>query len=642
MQQVRERVLALAGRIIAGYRLERVLAGGAAEVMYLGRLAEKRNEPIARPGLPPLVLPDQALVDLLPVQEHRAERAARLQKLRPKLQRLSHPSILPLLGCGDDPTSGCIFTIYPYPNAGSLEEQLSAAKGQPLPLADVTKILIEIASALDTGHKQGYFHLHLSPSTIRLDASGIACLANIGVAQTLELGYAIAEGSLYAAPEQIIHDPIGPTTDVYSLGMVIYQLVTGHTAFDSTRYQLQSPPPPTNYRPDLPAEIETVIMRAISSYPTQRYATPGFFAHDFALAVDKADLQPSDRGIKSEAPAVTVTAAAPASPPQPKAKAKAKAKDRAKAPAGQSFVVASPPATGNTLYPPTPQPQWELPSDLANQLAETPQTLELPAPSAKRGSRKTKRRTSARGIAVVSFLIAVVSLAILAILIFPVLNHPVSLPFLSSPGRGSSVTAVPTSISALTGATLYRTSTPGACDKGGASWAQNSESEESCSATATLLSALNCQNCPLAVVTLGSLPNKAAYPSNYTVHVTVQPLATNSSVMFGLKFRQQSLQDVGNGRGGYSYLVSQNGQWEFDRYAADGTRQTLASGKLRSALPPNATLGLVVNGSTFAFYVNSELIATEHDATYQSGYLCLVAQPSSTVLFSRFWLAKVA
>jgi hypothetical protein len=242
---------------------------------------------------------------------------------------------------------------------------------------------------------------------------------------------------------------------------------------------------------------------------------------------------------------------------------------------------------------------------------------------------------------VVSILIALVSLTILAVLILPQMGHPLSVPpFLSSPGPGSTASAVPTSISALTGKTLYKSSTPGSCDKGGASWAPNSEAEVSCSATAMLLSALNCTNCPLAVVTLGGLPNNVAYPINYTVHVTVQPLG--SSVMFGLKFRQQSLQDAGEGRGGYSYLVSQSGQWEFDRYAADGTRQTLASGKLHAALPPNATLGLVVNGSTYMFYVNNQLIATEHDATYHSGYLCLVAEPSATILFSEFSLANVA
>jgi len=156
-----------------------------------------------------------------------------------------------------------------------------------------------------------------------------------------------------------------------------------------------------------------------------------------------------------------------------------------------------------------------------------------------------------------------------------------------------------------------------------------------------LLSAPACQDCPLAVVTFGGLPNQAAFPTSYAVQVTVQPLATDSSVVFGLKFRQQSLQDQGQQRGGYSYLISQNGQWEFDKYSPDGSRQLLAQGKLHTALPPNAVLGLVVNGSTYTFYVNSGLVATESDTSYSGGYLCLAVAPSATILFSKFSLARV-
>src|SRR5262249_17784984 len=154
------------------------------------------NEPILRPGLPPLLLPDSSLIDLLPIQEHRAERAARLQHLRPTLQRLTHPSLLPLLGCGDDPTSGCVFTIYPYPAGGTLEQRLAASKSKALPFVDVTKILMGKAGAWDPGHQQGYLHLPPSPSAILRDASGTACLASIGIAQALELDYAIADSSL--------------------------------------------------------------------------------------------------------------------------------------------------------------------------------------------------------------------------------------------------------------------------------------------------------------------------------------------------------------------------------------------------------------------------------------------------------------
>ena len=219
-----------------------------------------------------------------------------------------------------------------------------------------------------------------------LDASGTAFLASIGIAQVLDLGASIANGSLYAAPEQIIHDPITPTTDVYSLGMVLYQLVTGHTAFESTRHQLQTPPPPSQYRPDLPAQIEVVILQAISNYPSQRYATAGFLSSEFSLAIQRAEIQSSAKGIKSEAPILIQDMPTEQVAPAP---SKAAAVSPPQAPARKSFVVSTP-TTGNTLYPPQPQPQWELPPELAQQLTPT-QGLE-PPPTGKKRTKKVPRR----------------------------------------------------------------------------------------------------------------------------------------------------------------------------------------------------------------------------------------------------------
>jgi serine/threonine protein kinase len=624
--------------------------------MYVGRLVGKKPDPITRPGLPPLLVPELALVDLIPLQELRAERAAELRGRLPDLQQLSHPGILPLVECGDDPVIGCVYAIYPYPSAGSLANRLESAKGKPLPFAEVTAYLKEVAGSLDSAHQRGYYHLHLNPDTILLDTSDTAYVAGMGIAQVLGLENSIAEGSLYAAPEQVVHDPAGPSTDVYGLGMVLYRLLTGHTAYDSTRQQLQAAPPPSQYRPDFPAQVEAVVLRAISSYPAQRYATAGFLSHDFALAVKNSNAKSVARGIQQDAgqsgkqevlkvvspgsdeePTLKV---APASPPPV---------SPPKAPDNKSFVFSSPPPTGNTLYPSQSVPQWELPPQLEQQLATT-QVLEAVGGekviSAKGKSQSKRRKGKSWGIRLLTSLIALVCVAIIVVLLFPQLNRQITLPSISLPGHSGSSPSSPGigsgSFSASAGARLYETTTPGICDKGGASWTQNSESAETCSASAMLLNAAACQNCPLAVVTFGRLPGNAAYPASYAAEVTVQPLATDPSVMFGLKFRQQSLQDSGLQRGGYGFLVSQNGQWEFDKYGPDGSRQQLAEGKLSTSLPPNSMLGLVVNGSTYYFYINGKKVATETDSTYRGGYLCLVAAPSATILFSHFSLARLA
>src|SRR5215469_9106288 len=108
MQQVRERVLALAGRVVASYKLERVITSNSTYVMYVGRLVGKKHQPITLSGLPPLLLPELALVYLIPLQERRAERAVELRRRLAELQQLSNPGILPLVECGDDPVSGCV------------------------------------------------------------------------------------------------------------------------------------------------------------------------------------------------------------------------------------------------------------------------------------------------------------------------------------------------------------------------------------------------------------------------------------------------------------------------------------------------------------------------------------------------------
>ncbi len=115
------------------------------------------------------------------------------------------------------------------------------------------------------------------------------------------------------------------------------------------------------------------------------------------------------------------------------------------------------------------------------------------------------------------------------------------------------------------------------------------------------------------------------------VHATL--LGSDPTAFYGLKFRQQSLQDTSQGRGGYAFLFAQNGQWEYNQYDSDGTRHILSNGSLPFAIDASTTLDLVVNGSNFSFYVNGQLISQQSDSTYGTGYLCMVAEPGAKVLF---------
>lgn len=139
-------------------------------------------------------------------------------------------------------------------------------------------------------------------------------------------------------------------------------------------------------------------------------------------------------------------------------------------------------------------------------------------------------------------------------------------------------------------------------------------------------------NCPIGVATLSSIPG-TTYPTNFIVEVSAQNVSNIADAKMGLKFRQQSIQDTGNGRGGYSFLVDHNGQWQFNLYDADGTRHILAQEQLPSQVSGVNTLDLVVSGSTYSFYLNDKHITTQTDSTYASGFLCLAIEPGASVYF---------
>jgi serine/threonine-protein kinase len=206
-----------------------------------------------------------------------------------------HPHIVPLYEAGfrDD----VVFLIMRYFPDGTVGARL--AREGALPPAEVARLGTEIADALATAHARGVVHLDIKPDNILLDADGHAAVADFGIAR-LTAGAArtgaaesgpVSGTPHYMSPEQVAGDRIDGRSDIYALGVVLYELatgqrpVTGDSAAKVMANQVsQAPPPLTRVAPELPAALSSVITRALAKDPAERWAS----ARDMADALRAA------------------------------------------------------------------------------------------------------------------------------------------------------------------------------------------------------------------------------------------------------------------------------------------------------------------------------------------------------------------
>lgn len=166
---------------------------------------------------------------------------------------------------------------------GSIAEQLRRGA---LPLDRAVKLFNQIAGGLDYAHKHGVIHRDLKPSNILLDDAGNAYLTDFGLAKMVEgnseftkTGNIVGTPS-YMSPEQLRGEALDHRSDIYSLGVILYQMVTGRQPFESSggdvvsviyKHLEEAPPPPTEHNPQLPASVEEVILTALSKKPSERF-----------------------------------------------------------------------------------------------------------------------------------------------------------------------------------------------------------------------------------------------------------------------------------------------------------------------------------------------------------------------------------
>ena len=254
------------GSKFAGYTVVSRLGRGGMATVYLVR----------EPGLARLVA-----LKVLPEQMVDDERfAALFEKEARTVAGLDHPNIIPLFRYGID--EDVPWMALRYVDGGDLSARLAA---RPLATAEGLTILRSVAAALDYAHRKGVIHRDLKPQNILLTEDGAAYLADFGIAKLLE-GTSAHSGSrvigtpTYMAPEQALGKPVGAYTDVYALGVICFQWLTGSVPFDAdTPYavllkHVNEPPPPTAMGLLAP-DVARVIDRALAKDPQERFPTAG-------------------------------------------------------------------------------------------------------------------------------------------------------------------------------------------------------------------------------------------------------------------------------------------------------------------------------------------------------------------------------
>jgi serine/threonine protein kinase/DNA-binding XRE family transcriptional regulator len=216
--------------------------------------------------------------------------------------RLEHPYIVPLYDYWRE--SGGAYLVMRYVRGGSLR---SVLRDDPWSLQRATRLLEQIGAALLLAHQRGVVHRDLKPANILLDEQGNAYLADFGIAKDLGAAGAVGAtqhgaivGSLdYLSPEQIQDDPITPRTDIYSLGVLLYEVLAGAHPFtglsptERLHQQLHGHLPPIQTpRSELPPALEAVIQRATAKAPAERYPDLISLMMDWQRIVTTTDHRP--------------------------------------------------------------------------------------------------------------------------------------------------------------------------------------------------------------------------------------------------------------------------------------------------------------------------------------------------------------
>src|SRR5512134_1509482 len=268
----------LTGALADRYRIEREVGAGGMATVYLAQdLRHDRRVALKllRPELSAVIGAERFLAEI---------------KLTANLQ---HPHILPLFDSGE--ADGCLYYVMPLIEGESLRERLTREKQLPVP--EAVRIATEVASALDYAHRHQVIHRDIKPENILLH-DGRALVADFGIAlaaskasgsRMTETGMSLGT-PFYMSPEQAMGErEITARSDVYALGAMLYEMLTGDPPFTGSTAQAvvarvvtESPRALMPQRHTIPPHVEAAVLAALEKLPADRFATAAEFAEALA------------------------------------------------------------------------------------------------------------------------------------------------------------------------------------------------------------------------------------------------------------------------------------------------------------------------------------------------------------------------
>ena len=204
--------------------------------------------------------------------------------------RLYHPGIVQIYEVGEQ--AGCPYLALEFVSGGSLAQQLD---GGPMPPRRAAQLIRDLAGAVQHAHEQGIIHRDLKPANVLLTETGVAKIADFGIAKLIDVEQSLTQTGVvlgspsYMAPEQAAGKVrvIGPATDIYALGAILYELLTGRPPFLGAsmletldQVRTHDPAPPQTLQPKVPEDLATICLKCLEKQPADRYSSAAALAHD--------------------------------------------------------------------------------------------------------------------------------------------------------------------------------------------------------------------------------------------------------------------------------------------------------------------------------------------------------------------------